>query len=154
MTQTTEGLSTAVIKELVETKLDFLSRMKLKLVELKPRYVKLWAPLQGNENHVGSMYAGALFTVAEIPGGVLCLSTFDSSLYYPLVKTMTIRFVRPARTDVTIECSLSLAKTHRIQAAAEKHGKADFILIGHITDESGDVVAVSRGLYQLRAVGT
>ncbi len=152
MTRSTDGISLDLIKELVENKVAFVSRMNLKVMDLRPLYVKLWAPLLGNENHIGSMYAGALFTLAEIPGGALCLATFDATKYYPLVKEMTIRFVRPARTDVTIECSLSTEEADRIAAAAELHGKADFALEGHITDQSGDVVAISKGIYQLRKI--
>ncbi len=154
MSLTTEGISLNLIKELVENKVAFLSRMNLKVMDLRPRYVKLWAPLRGNENHVGSMYAGALFTLAEIPGGALCLTTFDATKYYPLVKEMTIRFVRPACTDVTIECSFSTGEAEWIQAAVELHGKADFTLAGHVIDQSGDVVAVSKGIYQLREINT
>jgi acyl-coenzyme A thioesterase PaaI-like protein len=154
MTITTDGIPLDVIKELVENKVAFVSRMNLKVIDLRPLYVKLWAPLHGNENHIGSMYAGALFTLAEIPGGALCLATFDATRYYPLVKEMTIRFVRPARSDVTIECSLSTEEAARILAAAELRGKADFALAGHITDQSGDVVAISKGIYQIREIDT
>jgi acyl-coenzyme A thioesterase PaaI-like protein len=152
MNETTDGITLDVLKELVENKVAFVSRMHLKVMDLRPRYVKLWAPLRGNENHVGSMYAGALFTLAEIPGGALCLATFDATRYYPLVKEMTIRFVRPARTDVTIECSLSTGEADRIKAAAELRGKADFALVGHITDQGGEVVAISKGIYQIREI--
>ena len=74
------------VKDLVEKKIAFVERMGLKVLELMPGSVKLMAPLRGNENHIGSMYAGALFTLAEIPGGALVLITFDPTKCYPLIK--------------------------------------------------------------------
>ncbi|MBW1644050.1 MAG: YiiD C-terminal domain-containing protein, partial [Deltaproteobacteria bacterium] len=114
--------------------------------------VKLKAPLSSNENHVGIMYAGALFTLAEVPGGSLFYTSFDPTKYYPIVKDMYIRFRRPAATDVTIEMRMSEEEVDRVQAEADKNGKADFILEGEIKDETGEVVALSKGTYQIRAV--
>jgi acyl-coenzyme A thioesterase PaaI-like protein len=142
------------VKELVETKIAFVERMGLKVLELAPGYVKLMAPLRGNENHVGGIYAGALFTVAEIPGGALFLTTFDLSRYYPIVKEMNIQFRRPAGTDVTIELSIPEDERRRIESDLEKNGKADLVLHGEIKDLSGMVVAVSKGTYQFRTIGS
>ncbi|HMK33600.1 MAG TPA: YiiD C-terminal domain-containing protein [Desulfomonilaceae bacterium] len=147
------AMSVEAVKELIENKVAFVRRMKLKAVELKPCHVKLSAPLQDNENHIGTMYAGALFTLAEIPGGALFLTTFDSSRYYPIVKEMTMTFLRPARTDVTIENDISEEEYRRIQHELTSNGKAEFVLLGRVMDEKGEVVASSRGTYQIRAIG-
>jgi acyl-coenzyme A thioesterase PaaI-like protein len=149
-----KGISTDIIKDAVENRILFLARMNLRVLDLRPRHVRLWAPLLGNENHVGGVYAGALFTLAEIPGGVLCLTTFDAGRYYPIVKEMTIRFIRPARTDVTIESTMSKAEAQRIKTEADKNGKAEFVLEGEIKDQNGEIVAVSKGIYQVRTLGT
>jgi acyl-coenzyme A thioesterase PaaI-like protein len=112
------------------------------------------APLKGNDNHIGTMYAGALFTVAEFPVGALYLTTFDVSKYYPIVREMTIQFVRPAKSDVTIELTMSEEEIRRVQAEVDEKGKSDFVLEGEIKDEAGEVVARSKALYQLRSFGT
>ncbi len=147
------NLSREMIKELVETKVPFVERMGIKAVELEPRRVKLSAPLRGNENHIGTMYAGALFTLAEMPVGALFLTTFDVSKFYPIVKEVTIRYLKLAKTDVSVEVSISEAEAQRIRAEASEKGKAEFVLHGEIKDESGQVVAESTSTYQLRAVG-
>jgi thioesterase domain-containing protein len=138
------------VKELVEKKIAFVERMGLKVIELTPGYVKLIAPLQGNENHVGSMYAGALFTLAEIPGGALILTTFDPTKCFPVIKELTIKFLRPAASDITTEMFLSRGEVDRITAEVTEKGKADFVLHGELKDQTGTVVAVSQGLYQIR----
>jgi len=147
------NLTPETIKQTVEKAVPFVERMGLKAYELRPGRVRLGAPLKGNENHIGSIYAGALFTLAEMPVGALFLTTFDASKYYPIVKEVTIKFVRLARSDVSIEMVLSEEETERIRTEAAQNGKSEFTLEGEIKDESGVVVAVSRGIFQIRAVG-
>ena len=140
--------------ERVENGIDFVRRAGLKVVELKRGYVELKMPLEGNLSHVGSMYAGALFTLAEIPGGALFLSTFDISRYYPIVKEMTIKFKRPAFTDATVKVVLKEEEAQRIAKEADEKGKSEYILKAEILDNTGQLVAESVGTYQLRRVGS
>ena len=58
-----------------EEKIDFVKRCGLKAEQLEPGFVRLRMPLSGNQNHIGTLYAGALFTLAEIPGGALFLTS-------------------------------------------------------------------------------
>ena len=90
----------------------------------------------------------------KFPGGALCLTLFDATAFYPLVKELTIRFLRPARSDVTITLSISEDEAQRIRTAAEQHGKADFVLEGDIRDSAGEKVASTRGVYQVRKIGS
>ena len=144
--------TTEMMKSFIEKPFDFVERMGLRVIELETRSVKLSVPLQGNENHIGTMYAGALFTIAEIPGGALFLTTFDVSRFYPVIKEMTLRFIKPAKTDVTIEMVMSVSEAKRIVSEAEKNGKAEYVLEGEIKDANEEVVAVSRGIYQVRII--
>ena len=137
-------------KTLVESGIEFVKRMGLKVVEMKPRYIELMVPIEGNGNHIGTMYAGALFTLAEIPGGALYMSTFDVTKYYPIVKEMTLKFLRPVMTDATVKVSLTEEEVEAINKEAEANGKAEFTLKGEIFDETGKLVAESNGIYQLR----
>jgi thioesterase domain-containing protein len=142
-----------LIKEAIETKVAFLERMGIRVLELEPGHVKIGAPLKGNENHIGSMYAGALFSIAEMPLGALYIITFDTSKYYPIVKELTIKFLKPARSDVSFELTMSEEEVARIEAETEEKGKSEFIVRGEVKDESGQVVAASNGVYQLRKIG-
>ena len=113
-------------------------------------FVRLRMPFEGNVNHVGMMYAGALFTLAEVPGGTLFITTFDASRFYPIVKDVSIRFRRPAMSDITVEVRMSEEDAARIQAEAEAHGKADYGWECELVDEGGEVVAISSNTYQMR----
>ena len=130
------------------------SSIGIEVVEVERGRVKLRCPLDPNINHIGTMYAGALFTLAELPGGVLFLTTFDTARFYPMVKGMEIRFRRPATTDITVEVAISDDEVERIQAAADADGKADYSWECELLDAHGTVVATTRNDYQLRAHGT
>lgn len=145
-------ISADTLKKFSGRRVAFIENMGLETIEARPGYVKLKAPLKGNENHIGIMYAGALFTLAEVPGGTLFSTSFDVTKYYPIVKEMSIRFRRPAATDITLEMTMSEDEVDRIQTEAEDNGKADYVLEGELKDESGEVVALSKGVYQIRAI--
>lgn len=138
-------------KKALETGIKFVANSGLRVVELRRGYVKCLMPFAGNGNHIGTMYAGSLFTVAEIPGGALFLSSFDATRYVPIIKEMTMRFLKPAKGDVTIEVSIDEAKIADISSAADANGKAEFVLEGQIKTADGTVVASSHGVYQLRS---
>ena len=133
-----------------EEKIDFVKRSGLKAEELLPGYVCLRMPLAGNQNHIGTLYAGALFTLAEIPGGALFLTSFDVQRFYPLIKEMNLRFRRPATSDISVEARLDAEEIERIQNEAEREGKAEYRLQLQLKDADGQVVAETSALYQLR----
>ncbi|WP_332821305.1 PaaI family thioesterase [Pseudomonas sp.] len=144
-------LPAAIARQLTEEQIAFVKRSGLKAEVLEPGYVRLCMPLAGNQNHIGSMYAGALFTLAEIPGGALFLNSFDSQRFYPVIKEMNLRFRRPALGDIHVEARLDAKQIDRLQSEAQSRGKADYLLELQLTDAGGEIVAESRGLYQLRA---
>lgn len=143
-------LPTELVRQLTEEQIAFVQRSGLKADVLEVGHVRLRMPLTGNQNHIGSMYAGALFTLAEIPGGALFLTSFDTQRFYPIVKEMNLRFRRPATGNIQVEASLSEAQIEQLQKQATEEGKAEYVLELQLTDDSGEVVAQSRGLYQLR----
>jgi acyl-coenzyme A thioesterase PaaI-like protein len=127
--------------------------MGVRVVEARPGFAATVVPVEGNGNHFGVIYAGVQFTVAEILGGIISLSTFDSSKYFPLVKNIDISFVAMAKSELRAEASLDDDTIARIEAEAAERGKADFTLESTVTDADGKTVATTRGLYQLRAIG-
>jgi acyl-coenzyme A thioesterase PaaI-like protein len=142
-----------VIKQLLESTVPFIQRSGLKTLDIGPGHVKLRMPFEGNGNHIGTMYAGALFTLAEAPAGGLFLTSFDVGQFYPVLKDQYIRYRRPAKTDVTVEVSLSEAEVARITAEAEESGKSEFVLEAELKDATGEVVAESRQTVQIRKHG-
>ncbi len=139
-------------KFILEKGIPFVGRTEVEVLELEPGYVKMRMPLQPNLNHVGTMYAGAIFTLAELPGGAIFLSTFDVNRFYPLIKGMEIKYLKPATTDVTVEVRLDLDEAARIQETANEKGKANYDWDCEVKDANGVVVAVTSNHYQLRSL--
>jgi acyl-coenzyme A thioesterase PaaI-like protein len=137
---------------IAETSIKFVANSGLRVVELRRGYCKCVMPLKGNENHIGTMYAGALFTLADIPVGALFLASFDTAEYYAVVKGLNLTFLKPARTDITTEFSIDETVISTLASAAERLGKADFVLEADLVGDSGEVVAKARGLFHIRKI--
>lgn len=134
----------------VVTAVEFAVRTGLRKVAMGPGGIKLLMPLEGNGNHVGTMYAGALFTLAEIVGGTVFRTYMLNPGVFPIVKGLNIKFVRPARTDITVEYRMEQADADKILAECLSKGKANYDISLELKDEDGQVVAVTEGFYQLR----
>ena len=143
-------LPVEIARQLTEEQIAFVKRSGLKAEVLEPGFVRLYMPLHGNQNHIVSMYAGALFTLAEIPGGALFLTSFHAQRFYPIIRERNLRFRRPAMGDIQVEARLSTEEITRLEEQASQQGKAEYVLELQLTDGSGEVVAESRGHYQLR----
>lgn len=90
-------------------------QMGVRVVEARRGYAAVTVPAEGNGNHFGVVYAGVQFTVAEMLGGVIALSTFDNAKYFPLVKMSTSS--SSAWRDRS--CGLKPASTRRRSAASK-----------------------------------
>jgi acyl-coenzyme A thioesterase PaaI-like protein len=93
------------------------------------------------------------FTVAEVLGGGMALASFDAHTHYPVVKRMETDFVAPGRSALTATARLDEAELARIRGEAQPGRKVAFELIAEVVGEDGDVVARTRGDYQLRPFG-
>jgi thioesterase domain-containing protein len=134
----------------LESAIGIVSQMGLKVVDMKERYVQLLMPLEKNINHVGTMYAGSLFTLGEIMGGAIFVASMDINKYFPLVKEVQIRYRRPATTDITVETSFSEDQIRNIVAVLEEKGKSDVPLELNLIDAHGEVVSIVTGTWQVR----
>ncbi|MGK5094368.1 YiiD C-terminal domain-containing protein [Deltaproteobacteria bacterium TL4] len=128
----------------------FVARSGLDIVEVNSNMVRCKMPFKLNKNHVNIMYAGALFTLAEAPGGVVSLFSFGTK-YIPIVKEMSITFIQAAKTDVFVESPLiAPEEVKRIKATVSQNGKCDFELESVLKNVEGEIVARSKGIYQIR----
>lgn len=136
--------------EFVHATVPAIGRVGVTVEALGPGWVQLRVPLEGNANHFGTMYAGALFALAELPGGLLPLAVLDPTKYTPIVTAVDIRFVAAARSDVTLVARMEPDELTALAAQADAEGRAEFTLelVGRDADER--VVVQSTAVYQLR----
>jgi acyl-coenzyme A thioesterase PaaI-like protein len=135
----------------MESTIPTAHQLGIKVVEARRGHAATTVPVEGNGNHFGVIYAGVQFTVAEILGGIIAVSTFDAAKYFPLVRSVDIQFVAMAKTPLRAEATLDEDTISRVTAEADANGKADYTLDAVVTDAEGRVVSTTRGLYQLRA---
>ncbi|NPU85252.1 MAG: DUF4442 domain-containing protein [Syntrophaceae bacterium] len=132
--------------------IEAIKRTGVRVVEMRDRYVKMLMPIQGNVNHVGIMYAGALFGLGEVIGGALFGAAFDYMKYVPIAKEVSIRYRRPALTDVTLVAEISEEDVARIDAELREKDKADIPLDLELKDAQEEVVAIVHGTWQARRI--
>lgn len=145
-----QRLQLQVIKVLSTRAIPFVHRSGVRILTLEPGRVVCEMPLKGNVNHIGTMYAGALFTLAEFPGGPLMLATYGLTRFIPIVTSLDMEFVKAAKSDVRVELSLPADEADRIEQQTLANGQAEFELTGELKAKSGDVVARSLARYQMR----
>lgn len=141
------------IQQIAEQSIAFVRRAGLIADICAPGHAQCRMPLAGNENHMGTMYAGAQFTLADITGGVLLLASFDPQRFYPLLKDMRLEFLAPATTELTLSYQLPPEQLQQLQTLADATGKAQFELHGELKDQHGVTVAWAHGVFQARAKG-
>jgi thioesterase domain-containing protein len=124
----------------------------VRFVECRDRYVRLMMPLAGNTNHIGTMYAGCIFTLGEMAGGAIFGASFDFTRLFPIVKEETIRYRRPVMTDITLQASLTEERVREIEDCVAEKGKCDFVLDLEIADTQGEIVALVHGTWQVRTI--
>lgn len=136
--------------EFVHATVPAIGRIGVVVDALGPGWVDLRVPVQGNANHFGTMYAGALFALAELPGGLLPLAILDPMKYTPIVTRVDIRFVAAARSDVTLHASMQPEQLQVLADQVDAEGRAEFTLELQGVDENGRTVIDSTAYYQLR----
>jgi len=136
--------------QIVHQTVPILGAMGIEILESDAGRAVALLPFEPNRNHVGTAYAGSLFSVAEVLGGVLALSSFTLDGYAPVVKSLSIDFLKPALGDVRATVEMSSAEISRVLDEAVANGKSNYDLVATVTDENDVVVAKTIGHYQLR----
>lgn len=134
----------------LEQAVNIIRQTGVKIVSLKERYARIMLPFKPNINHIGTIYGGSLFILAEFSGGVIYYVSFDHTKFYPIVKEVFIQYRRPATGDVYLDVELSSDQVDEIQKSAEINGKQDWTMDLEVKDESGRVCSIARGTWQLR----
>jgi len=106
---------------------DTLKHMGLRVVEQTPNVLKIVMQQDGNRNHLGGIYAGAIFSLAEFPFGIMCINKFGTREIVPVIGEITIRFLSPANSDLIVELNIPESEWDEIETETKKHGKFKII---------------------------
>lgn len=102
-------------------------------------------------NHIGTLHAGALFSLAESASGLAVTAAVADRLanVTPLAAKAEITYRSVARGDVTATARID-GDLAEILAALDAEGRVRFPVVVDLTDESGSVSAVVRVEWHLR----
>ncbi len=133
----------------------FVGRSGMDIVELKPGKVRAVMPAAGNQNHVQIMYAGALFTLAEISGAALISSVVDVSRVKVVVSGMKIDYQKAFKKgeDAYVDMAAPPGLKEKIMGGLEKDGKTTYDLEIPLSSADGEVRAVSVFTYRFKKAG-
>jgi acyl-coenzyme A thioesterase PaaI-like protein len=134
----------------LERMVPVVAGMGVRFTDLRPGFVRASAPFEGNGNHFGVVYAGVIFSLAEVLGGGMHLATFDASTHYPLVRKVEVEFLSPGRSDLTATAALPDAELEAVREQISAGAPVPLVLTAEVAGEDGIVVARTRGDYQLR----
>lgn len=108
------------------------------------------------QNHVGSIHAGALFTLGETCAGLVIIRNFPFAKFRPLMSDVKVSYSKQARSDVWGECIAvegSMANAHQI------FDKGEIPTIEMTTNISGmvngqkEIIAVVTTVWQVKPWG-
>lgn len=150
-----EGELTAeAVQGLIRSTVPLLASIGMQVIDVGPRRVRTRMPFSPViANHIGTAYAGALFSFLEATGGALVLVSFDVSRWIPVIVEGTIRYLRPAPGAVEAACSLTEAERDAVHGMLDDDPKASWMLTAAAAAEDGRVVCEADLVYRFRAVG-
>jgi acyl-coenzyme A thioesterase PaaI-like protein len=125
-------------------------RLGITVVELGPGRAVCELPLKGNTNHLGVMYAGSMFVVAELVIGALGVASIDMTRYAPVVAESRIEYHRKARTDVHATATFDIEQQRQLEQTCAQQGALDLTFDVPLTDANEDLVATAHTTVRLR----
>lgn len=143
----------AVVNSFTQNRVPRMASMGIRVTELSELRAVGTAPLEGNSNHMRSMYAGTIFGLAEMVGGALPFPSFPADEFYPTVKNVDLTFRRPVRTDLTATVEWTPDQLAAIREELAVCTKSEYVVNVALTDADGRLVAQSVGTYQVRRNG-
>lgn len=106
-------------------------------------------------NHVGTMHAGAQFSLIEAVSGAAVSSAFLDMLgrAVPLAQGAELTYRRPARGDVVAEALLDAETIARVRAELESSGRSRFDVRVSVTDAQGTLATEATMRWYIRVSG-
>ena len=107
---------------------------------IEERHIRIVLPATPlHLNHVNTMYAGSIFTFAEISGARLLAATYGPD-YVWVVQSAEVKYLKPGTTDLTIEESMTEDEAKERIAYIDEHGRGRYLLEFDARDTNGEVV--------------
>jgi uncharacterized protein (TIGR00369 family) len=103
-------------------------------------------------NHVGTMHAGAQFSLIEATSGAAVSSAFLDLLgrAVPLAQGAQLTYKRPVRGDAHAEATVAPEEIERVRGELEAEGRSRFDVQVTVTDSNGTVATEATMRWYIR----
>ena len=146
-----DGLTTDAVERVLHTTVPMLGAMGMVVLDVTPGRVRTRLPfLAANGNHIGTVYAGVLFSFLEATGGALVLVSLDVSRWIPVIVEGTIRYARPVKGPIEADLSLSDEERDRVHGMLEADPTSRWTLPAAAVDGEGRVACDADLVYRFR----
>lgn len=134
-------------KSFSQSPIEYVNMACLEPEVLEERHVRLRLPAKPlHMNHVGTVYAGSMFTIAEIAGANLFMCTYGDA-YIPILKSVKVQYMKPAMGDVLVDLTIDEETAREKIVPIAERGKGDYLLDVPLMDEGSQQVALAQFNY-------
>lgn len=139
------------VSNLLEGMVPFIKKVGVKVKHMAVREAVCTLPVDpANMNHLGTLHAGAIFTLAETTGGAIMIASFDMAKYRLVIRKAEIVYKKPSSSEISCSIKLSEDEVKRVEAEAEAKGKLDYTVPMALTDPEGTVIAEVTAVYNIK----
>jgi acyl-coenzyme A thioesterase PaaI-like protein len=103
-----------------------------------------------HRNHFNTVHAAIQWASAEVLGGIVVLANLELDQIFGVVRSVSIEFLRPARTAIVAEACFADAEADELKRELTSSGEAVLELHAVIRDEADTEVARSDAQYLIR----
>jgi acyl-coenzyme A thioesterase PaaI-like protein len=142
------------IQKIMRTTVPLMDAIGIEVAEAESCHVRTrlpWDPRNGN--HIGTAYAGVLFSFLESTGGALVLVAFDVTRWIPVIVEGTIRYARPVTTAVECDLRVTPDEVASVHDALEADPKHRWTLAASAVTEDGRTACDADLVYRFRKIG-
>jgi acyl-coenzyme A thioesterase PaaI-like protein len=131
-----------------------IGKMGVQVLDAGPGRVTLKLPWGvQNKNHIGTVYAGVLYSFLEVAGGAIIACSIDMTQRVPVIVESNIRFRRRVTTAIETTLELTDPEIASLNAELEADSKYRWTLGASAMDEEGEVVCDADLVYRFLRVG-
>jgi acyl-coenzyme A thioesterase PaaI-like protein len=150
-----ESTSPALTNKLTILALNFMSPFNAHLHAKIASWTKAGIQInlnchRGVKNHVGSIHAGALFTLGETCAGLVLIRNFSFEEHRPLMSEVSVVYEKQARQTVHGKSEISEEFLSKARKSLKK-GEVPFIpMVTQIVDDQGLKIAEVKTVWQIK----
>ena len=138
-------------KGITNGKIEYLNMAGIVPEVCEKSHVRFRLPVEPiHMNHVGIVYAGSYFIIAESTGATLIKCVYGTK-YTAIIKSVNIDYVKPCKGDLVVDLSMTDEEAKERIAYVEEHGKGRYPMDIPVMNADGEVCANVSMVYYLMA---